>query len=153
MTGLVESLVTAVAPPGVVARAGRAISTAELTSLLDAARTAPSGVNGQTWRFVVVAEAERRARLAEAVPPGLAPAVAGAHLLVVVCGVVDRMSRRDLDIPFAAIDVPNALTHLLLAAADVGVPHAWTLEVRDGPCRAELHLPPEVRVTAMVALG
>jgi Nitroreductase family. len=54
--------------------------------------------------------------------------------------------------PFAAIDVANALTHLLLAATAANVAYAWTLAVAEETCRGELDIPADVRVMGLVAL-
>lgn len=153
MSTLIRDLAQSVTPPDQPNQRRRPIGEAELTALLDIARAAPSGINGQRWRFVIVGDAARRGRLAAAVPDELAATVRDAAKVVVVCGVPDRISRRDLGIPFAAIDVSNALSHLLLAATAAEVPHAWTRTVAEDRCRRELGVPPDVRLAALVALG
>ncbi|NLI18285.1 MAG: nitroreductase [Actinomycetales bacterium] len=146
----VAGVVGRVNPPGRECSGRRRAEVLE--SVLEAARTAPSGINGQTWRFVVVRAADRRARLAAAVPEALRREVSAADVVIVVCGVADRLARRDLGIPFAAIDVANALTHLLLAATAANVAYAWTLAVAEETCRGELDIPADVRVMGLVAL-
>lgn len=160
MSEVIRLLVEGVTPPNRPAgRFGR-LDGATLTTLLDAARTAPSGVNGQTWRFVVVTDPARLARLVDAVP-AFAGAVTGASALLAVCGArgasaqaraAGRTSRKDLGIPFTAIDVPNALVHLLLAGTELGIPYAWTLDVDEDHVRDELRIPADVRVVALVVL-
>ncbi|MGM0384666.1 MAG: nitroreductase family protein [Actinomycetota bacterium] len=150
MSALIRTLVEAVAAPDTAAARGH-VDDAALTALLDAARAAPSGINGQTWRFVVVRAPARLDRLAGTVPAALREAVASASAAIVVCAIPGRISRKDLGIPFAAIDVPNALTHLLLAVAERQLPCSWTLDVVQDACRRELAIPDDVRVTAVVA--
>lgn len=152
MNGLIATLLEAVTPPGTAVTTRAPVDDAAVTALLDAARAAPSGINGQTWRFVAVRDPGRLGRLASAVPAPLRDSVRGASVAIVVCAAPGRISRKDLGIPFSAIDVPNALLHLLLAAAERGLPCAWTLDVGQEECRRELSIPGDVRVTAVVAL-
>lgn len=160
MSEVIRQLLEGVTPPNrPVGQYGR-VDDATLTTLLDAARTAPSGVNGQTWRFVVVTEPARLARLIDAVP-AFAGAVTGASAVLAVCGAraesaqaraAGPTSRKDLGIPFTAIDVPNSLVHLLLAGTELGIPYSWTLDVDEDHVRRELRIPAHVRVVALVVL-
>ena len=153
---LVEKLVGELNPPdrpGATARRGRAVSDDELIALLAAARVAPSADNLQTWRFVVVRAPETRARLAGAVPAELAATVGEASLLLVVCGVRAIVTRVRREQPFVLIDVPISLSHILLQAAELGLPCAWTLQVDEVVCRRTLAIPEDVRVLAVLALG
>jgi len=129
------------------------VSDAQVLDLLSAARVAPSADNLQTWRFVVVRSAGRRASLATAAPGLPKEALAGASVVIVVCGIRTVVRRARREQPFALIDVPIALTHLLLRAAEAGLPHAWTLDVDEDACRRELGIPHSARVVAVVALG
>lgn len=145
---VIRPLVETLAPPNQPAPlGGREPST--VTGLLEAACLAPSGVNGQTWRFIIVNEPARRARVAGALP---SLAAERTSTLVLLCGVPGRTSRGDLGVPFSAIDVSNALVNLILAATAGGVPCAWTLDVDEDALRTELAIPADVRVHAAVAL-
>jgi nitroreductase len=150
---LIERLVGEISPPDRPGGQRRAVSDAELTALLAAARVAPSADNLQTWRFVVVRAPETRGRLAAAVPSGLAGAVSDARLLLVVCGVRAIVTRVRREQPFVLVDVPISLSHVLLQAAELGLPCAWTLQVDEAVCRRTLAIPEEVRVLALLALG
>lgn len=129
------------------------VTDAQVLDLLSAARVAPSADNLQTWRFVVVRSAEGRTRLATAIS-GLPPeALEQASVVIVVCGIRTVVRRARREQPFALIDVPIALSHLLLRAAEANLPHAWTLDVDEAACRRELGIPGSARVVAAVALG
>jgi nitroreductase len=58
------------------------VSDAQITDLLNAARLAPSGLNIQPWRFVVVKDAEARSRLAAETA---SPFAASAPVLLLCC--------------------------------------------------------------------
>jgi nitroreductase len=151
---LIEKLVEGVTPPGEPAPARRPVRDEELTALLAAARVAPSADNLQTWRFVVVRDPETRARLAAAVTAApLVETVRAASVLLVVCGVRAIVSRVRREQPFVLVDVPIALSHILLQAAELEIPCTWTLELDELACRRTLGVPEDVRVIALVALG
>lgn len=146
-------LVRALPPPDRPASGRCEVADEQVLSILDAARIAPSADNLQTWRFVVVRSAERRARLADAVSAPLTRSVAEASVVLVVCGVRGVVARARREQPFVFIDVPIALTHILLRATEIGLPCTWTLEVDQSQCRAELGIPRQTQVIAIVALG
>jgi len=125
----------------------------EERALLAGARVAPSADNAQTWRFVSVRDAKARARLAGAVSPPLAPALRRAPLVLAVCGVKGLLTRARREQPFVMLDVPIAVTHLLLQGAELGLACAWTLSCDEAEVRNELAIPDEVRVVALLAVG
>lgn len=55
------------------------VSDQQIKELLEAARLAPSGVNLQPWRFVVVKSTEARKRLNEATPIKILPQDLDCH--------------------------------------------------------------------------
>lgn len=150
---VIGRLVEALPPPDQPTSPRRDVADEQVLSVLEAARIAPSADNLQIWRFVVVRSPERRARLADAVSAQLSRSVAEASVVLVVCGVRGVVARARREQPFVFIDVPIALTHILLRATEAGVPCAWTLEVDQSPCRAELGIPRQAQVIAVVALG
>lgn len=94
-----------------------------LKSLIDCALLAPSSMNGQPWRFVVVRSAETKRRLAEIkdryCPPEKCEFPAGflcdAPVVVITC--VERARAYDRGVESGVL----ATGHLLLAAADRGL--------------------------------
>jgi len=153
-TGLIARLVAAVSPPGHSTSFGpRPVEAQEELALLAAARVAPSADNAQTWRFVSVRTAATRARLAAAVEPALQQALSEAPLVLVVCGVSWLVTRARREQPFVMLDVPIALTHVLLEAAELGLQCAWTLDLDEAALREALEIPPDVRVIAALGLG
>jgi nitroreductase len=154
MSGLVSGLVSGVSPHDQAAGGERRdVTDGELAALLAAARVAPSADNAQTWRFVTVRSPSTRAELGRHVPPSLAQSVVDASVVIVVCGVRWMVAGTRREQPFVMIDVPIAATHVLLRAAEMGLPCAWTLDCDEGAVRGALGIPAEVRVIAIVAVG
>ena len=142
--------------------------------VLDAATFAPSAENRQPWVFVVVRDAERRSAigaltrqawegggrahsegrlspglLAE-VETGAQGGVAGAPVLVVVCGDTRLGDRRVLE-----ASVFPAIQNLLLAATALGLGSSLTTLplVFGGELASIVELPAEVLPMAVIPLG
>ncbi len=151
-----------------------ALDEAMVERLLEAATFAPSAENRQPWVFVVVSDAQLRAALGELtrlawaeggrarsesrLSPGLFEdvdhgargGVAGAPVIVVVCGDTRLAHRATL-----GASVYPAIQNLLLAATALGLGSAMTtlpLAAGDG-VGTLLELPEEVRPMAVVPLG
>ncbi len=123
----------------------------QLETLLRAAMAAPSAGNQQSWRFIVVRDAETRAKLAVATPYG-AP-MGRAPLGIVVCG--DASAEKFPD--NWANDCAAAVENLLIAAQAIGLGAVW-LGVHPGEAREEavaaiVGTPPHIRPFCMVAVG
>ncbi len=145
-----------------------------LDRILEAATFAPSAENRQPWEFVVVRDADARARIGELtraawrrggrahsetrLSPGLLAdvehgaegGVSGAPVLVVVCGDVQRGVEAALP-----GSIFPAVQNLLLAANALGLgaalttlPTAFPVELRE-----LMALPPHVHPVAVVPLG
>jgi nitroreductase len=105
-----------------------------LTTLIDAALRAPSSMNGQPWRFIVVRSAETKRRLAETkdrhCPPEKREYPAGflmeAPVVVITC--VERAKAYDRGIESGVL----ATGHLLLAAANRGLAGVYMSAYKTG---------------------
>jgi len=148
----------------------RPVATEALRRLLDAAIWAPSAMNGQPWRFVIVTDEALIARMAEqcrcwildnsaAFPEAerLAPMMRDpdfhifhhAPALVVIAaplGVRWGMEGCTL----AAANVMLAATALGLGTCWVGMAEGW---LNSSAGRATLHLPANAHVVAPIAVG
>ena len=154
MTSVLAPLVAAFpVPERAVEFADRPVADEELAALLGAARVAPSADNLQTWRFVTVRAAETRARLGEAAGSAVGASLRAAPVVVAACGVRALVSRKRREQPFVWIDVPIAVSHLLLQATELGLGCAWTPELDEARVRATLSIPADVRVVALIGLG
>lgn len=101
----------------------RLVSDAELSALLHAAMSAPSGVNRQPWEFIVVDSRPLLTALADALP--YAKMTASAPLAIVVCGNSERFLDGD-DATLWEQDLSAASENILLAAHAVGLGGVWT---------------------------
>ncbi len=121
-----------------------------LECVLESARYAPSAREDQPWRFVVVQDARRRGRLAEAAFHH--PHARTAPVLVAACARihthVSGMGRRSWPLDLAA-----ALQSMVLAAADLGVASAWITGFRERSVREALGIPEGVPVASLLGLG
>jgi len=132
-----------------------------VNSLIDCALRAPSSMDGQPWRFVVVRDAGTKRRLAETkdryCPPDKRKYPAGflrdAPVVVVTC--VDRSRSFDRGIESGVL----ATGHLLLAAANRGLTGVYmsaykndTPELAD-EIRTILGIPAEIDPITIVPIG
>ncbi len=132
-----------------------------LTSLIDCALLAPSSMNGQPWRFIVVRSAETKRRIAETkdtyCPPGKQEYPAGflreAPVVVVTC--VERTSAYDRGIESGVL----ATGHLLLAAANHGLTGVYMSAYKTGTpeladaIRTILGVPADVDPITILPIG
>lgn len=102
---------------------GEPVSDDEVTAILHAAMSAPSGVNRQPWEFVVVNDRRLLNELADALP--YAKMAAQAPLAIVVCGNRGRMLP-GVDDNLWEQDCSAASENILLAAHALGLGGVWT---------------------------
>ncbi len=95
----------------------------QVTAILHAAMSAPSGVNKQPWEFVVVDNPALLTELADALP--YAKMTAHAPMAIVVCGNKERMLPGD-DSNLWEQDCSAASENILLAAHALGLGGVWT---------------------------
>ena len=99
---------------------GHRLDNATLTSLLDAARWAPSANNSQPWRFGVARRGEAAFdALASALAPGNQAWAARASVLLLVAAADADSSGRHL--PWAVYDVGQSVAHLTVQAQAAGL--------------------------------
>lgn len=128
----------------------KSIEDEKLTAVLEAARLAPSASNRQEWRFVIVRDAERRKRIAEAANKqtfvGEAPAV------IVACAETDGRIMM-CGQPCYPIDVAIALDHITLAAVEQGLGTCWIGAFDEKKVKEILGIPEEIRVVGLMPIG
>lgn len=123
-----------------------------LTKILEAARLAPSGKNGQPWRFVIVREAELKEKLVSACK-GQA-FLAQAPLVIVACGNdAEAYQKQGGYMTSMIIDVAIALEHLVLAATSEGLGTCWIGAFQEDEVRKILNVPNYLRIIALTPLG
>ena len=111
--------------------------------VLEAARIAPSAAHRQPWHFIVVEDAEMRAKLA-----GRQAWAAEAPVTVVA------FADEEASPSWCSNDVGIAFEHLVLAATDLGLGTCWMgLTRQDAEIRKLLRTPKSLKVVAMTPLG
>jgi nitroreductase len=123
----------------------------KIDTLLKAAMYAPSAVNEQPWRFIVISDRSLFEGIMRAHP--YATMLKSAPLAILVCG--------DLTLEKAPgnwpLDCSNATQNMLLAAHGIGLGAVWCgvypEQERMNALASMFHLPREVVPFALVAAG
>lgn len=143
---------------------GEAVPREQLETLLKAGMAAPTAMNSQPWRFVVLTDRDKIAELLGAGPRSGMFTEAGA--VIVVCGQTTMM-RKPFGRPDApATEQPNifwyedcsaATENILLAAKALGLGAVWTAgypaQERIAPLAAALGLPDNVVILSVIPVG
>lgn len=130
----------------------RPVEEEKLERVLDAARLAPSGKNGQPWIFIVIRDPRTRGRL---VPACKGQAFVGeAPVVIAVCGreelAYQKMGGYWNSLP---VDIGIAVEHLMLAAEAEGLGTCWIGAFFEEQVREILGVPEEVKILALTPLG
>jgi nitroreductase len=143
---------------------GDPVSKEQLETILKAGMAAPTAMNGQPWRFVVVTDKEKIAQVFASGFRGEMFTQAGA--VIVVCGQTTSMGR-----PFGQPDAPEqempnmfwyedcsaAAENILLAVKALGLGAVWTAgypaEERIAPISAALGIPANVKPLCIIPVG
>ena len=146
------------------------IPDAELETVLEAARWAPSWANTQCARFVVVRNRELRAKLATSLRPGnpATAAMTQAPVIIVVCAELGKAGftgggnvtgRDDWKVAITdkgdwyMFDAALAMQNLTLAAHALGLGTVFVGGFNPRDAAEALQIPKDVAVVAMTPLG
>lgn len=99
------------------------VTDCQLTAILHAAMSAPSGVNRQPWEFIVIDDPILLHKLADALP--YAKMTADAHLAILLCGNQSKFLPAPDDVLWEQ-DLSAASENILLAAHALGLGAVWT---------------------------
>jgi nitroreductase len=121
----------------------------QLIEIIKAGTWAPSGLNNQPWRFVIVREREARVKLAEFTKYRTVIESAPACIAVFIDRGAMYNDTKDHQAMGACIQ------NMLLAAHALGLGAVWLGEILKNAenVRAFLELPPEMELMAVVAIG
>lgn len=130
------------------------VSSEQVSAILHAAMSAPTGVNKQPWEFIVVDDPELLTKLAEALP--YAKMTAQAPVAIVVCGNKDRFLD-GVDNVLWEQDLSAASENILLSAHAIGLGGVWTCiyphEERIAPVKTILNLPDSLIPFNLIPVG
>jgi len=121
-----------------------------LHKVLEAGRLAPSASNRQEWKFVVVRDPEKRAKLVEMTygqrwvgeAPAIIVACATEGKSVMTCGQATH-----------TVDLSIACTMMLLEAWEQGLGTCWLGTFNEGEVKKVLDIPARMRVVTMIPMG
>ena len=143
---------------------GEAVSKDQLETILKAGMAAPTAMNGQPWRFVVVTDQDKIKETFGAGPRSEMFTTAGA--VIVVCGQTSSMGNPFGQPDGPEVEMPNmfwyedcsaAAENILLAAHALGLGAVWTAgypaEERIAPIAAALGLPDNVKALCTIPVG
>ncbi len=123
-----------------------------LKRILEAARLAPSGKNGQPWRYIIVRDDQVRKKLVEACKGQRF--IYEAPVTVVACGYESKAYKKMggywNSLP---VDIGISLEHLMLAAEVEGLGTCWIGAFIEEDVRELLDIPEEVKIVALTPLG
>ena len=127
------------------------VSQEQVETILKAAMAAPSGMNAQPWRFVVVREQATKDKLAI----GFNKMIAKAPVVIVVCGkTTNKLGGTNNN---WTADCAAATENLLLAVEALGLGAVWTAcypyDERMNPTIEALGLPDNVKPYCIVPIG
>jgi nitroreductase len=132
----------------------RPVEFEKITTIIDAARKAPSAGNLQDWNFIIVTEKDLIRQVAsysiEQYWIQTAPAV------IIVCGLPEKhemyyglRGKRLYNVQ----DCAAAIENVLLAATDLGLGTCWVGAFEEEKLRSLFAIPADVRPQAVVTLG
>jgi nitroreductase len=125
-----------------------------ITTLLEAARHAPSAGNLQPWRFYVIWRDEVRSALAGAA--FRQQFVAEAPVVIAVVAIPEasglRYGQRGREL-YCLQDTGAAVQNILLTATALGLGTCWVGAFDDETVRRVLKLPPTERPVALIPIG
>jgi len=122
----------------------------KLLKVLEAARLSPSAKNLQEWKFIVVKDAETRAKLTEAT---LGQDFVGqAPIILVACGTDPERIMKCGQYHYT-VDLSIATAYMILEAHELGLGTCWLGRFDENKVKEILGIPEKVRVVAMTPLG
>ena len=130
-----------------------------IETVLEAARLAPSACNRQPWRFAMVTDPARRARLvSEGFRPGLGMKWAAAAPVLLVLGmkrslVTHRLAPVLTGVDYPLLDLGIAGEHAVLQAAALGLGTCWIGWISPRSVRRIVGWPDSILPQAVIALG
>jgi nitroreductase len=121
----------------------------DLNRIIEAGIWAPSGLNNQPWRFVVIQDADKREELARLDKNN--SIIRGAPVCVAVFLDKDSSYHYVKDVQAVGACIQN----MLLAAHALGYGSVWLGRILDSaePIRELFALPPHMELMAVIAIG
>lgn len=127
---------------------GKKVEPEKVDKILEAACVAPTAVNLQPVRLIVVQQEEELARLSKAAD------IYGAPLAVIVCADRDRAWTRPFDGKQTLdIDASILTDHMMLEATDLGLGSVWICYFKPDILKEEFQIPEHLEPVNILAVG
>ena len=130
-----------------------------ITSIVEAAQSAPSACNAQPWRFVAVTD---MSLIKEIVDRGLGGVVpnkwaSSAPLIIIGCAKLNLLTHHIGEsvkgIHYHQIDLGIAMEHIVLRATEMGLGTCWIGWFKENNIKKILNLPKGWKIISLLALG
>jgi len=128
----------------------REVEDDKINYVLECARLAPSWVNKQCWRFIVIKDKKTIKILSKATI--INRWLRNVPCIIVACGV-PKQSGIHHGIEYFTVDVAIAMEHLILAATDLGLGSCWIGGFNEKKVKETLGIPNRIRVVALTPMG
>jgi len=122
----------------------------KIIKIMDAARLSPSAANLQPWNFIIVDDPDIKNKAASAYHGKW---ILQAPVIIVVCGDHRSSWKRPDGKDHCDIDVAIAVSHLMLAAAQMELGTCWIGGIDASICREVFNLPQNMEPVAYILLG
>ncbi|NPE27899.1 nitroreductase family protein [Methanococcoides sp. SA1] len=125
------------------------VSEKDINTILDCARWAPSGLNNQPWKFIIVQDENTINNLAQCTH--YSSIVLGSKLLIAVYLDNSEMYHHDKDVMAIGASIQN----MLLACAELGLGSVWLGEIlkQAEKVNSTLEVPESYELMAVIAIG
>ena len=129
----------------------RSVEPEKIDYVLEAARLAPSAVNKQPWRILLIESEEKRQQLQSCYDREW---FKQAPLYLIVCGNHSESWKRAEDgKDHVDVDVAILTEHLCLAAAEQGLGTCWVCNFNVARCKQLFDLPDDLEPIVLLPLG
>ncbi len=122
----------------------------KLLQVLEAARLAPTAVNYQPFRFIVLQDEEIRKKVAATYSLDW---LQQAPIIIVICGDHSQSWRRADGKDYCDVDAAIAIDHMMLAAAELDLGTCFIGAFNAYECSKILGLPANLEPIALLPLG
>ena len=128
-----------------------AIEQEKIDYLIECARLAPSAVNFQPWKFIIVKSQEKKALLHKCYHGEW---FANAPLYIIALADRTQSWKRSSDEKdHGEIDVTIAVEHIALAAVEKGLSTCWVCNFNVDLCKELFNLPENLFPVALIPIG
>ena len=118
--------------------------------LLECAQKAPSWMNKQCWRFIVIQDRDTIQSISKM--NIINRWMKQAPVIIIVCAD-PKLSGHQHDIEYYIVDTAIAMEHLILAATDKGLGTCWIGGFNEEKLKELLEIPPRIKIVTMTPVG